>query len=72
VGFIAAFVPDIVFEHVLPARAGLAVPLAVVLCVCSEADAFVAASLVSFSTTAKLAFMMVGPALDLKIVAMQT
>jgi uncharacterized membrane protein YraQ (UPF0718 family) len=46
--------------------------LAVVLCVCSEADAFVAASLVGFSSTAKLAFMVVGPAVDLKIVAMQT
>jgi uncharacterized membrane protein YraQ (UPF0718 family) len=46
--------------------------LAVVLAVCSEADAFVAASLTGFSTTAKLAFMVVGPAVDIKLVAMQT
>jgi uncharacterized membrane protein YraQ (UPF0718 family) len=46
--------------------------LAVVLAVCSEADAFVAASLIGFSATAKLAFMVVGPAVDLKLVAMQT
>ncbi|MEW6474806.1 MAG: permease [Actinomycetota bacterium] len=45
--------------------------LAVVLAVCSEADAFVAASLVQFSPTARLAFMVVGPAVDLKLVALQ-
>jgi uncharacterized membrane protein YraQ (UPF0718 family) len=53
----------------------LAVPalavLAVLLAVCSEADAFVAASLVQFSLTARLAFMVVGPAVDVKLVAMQ-
>ncbi|MCW2633108.1 MAG: hypothetical protein JWR88_2070 [Pseudonocardia sp.] len=45
--------------------------LAVLLSVCSEADAFVAASLTGFSLTAKLAFMVVGPAVDLKLIAMQ-
>jgi uncharacterized protein len=45
--------------------------LAVVLAVCSEADAFVAAGLVQFSNTARLAFMVVGPAVDLKLVALQ-
>ncbi|MDQ1037595.1 uncharacterized membrane protein YraQ (UPF0718 family) [Streptomyces sp. V3I8] len=45
--------------------------LAVVLCVCSEADAFVAASLTGFSPTARLAFMVVGPMVDLKLVALQ-
>jgi uncharacterized membrane protein YraQ (UPF0718 family) len=45
--------------------------LAVVLCVCSEADAFVVAGLSGFSLTAKLAFLVVGPAVDLKLVAMQ-
>ncbi len=44
--------------------------LAVVLCVCSEADAFVAASLTAFSTTARLAFMVVGPVVDLKLIAL--
>lgn len=49
---------------------GLAL-LAVVLCICSEADAFVAASLGEFSLTAKLAFLVVGPMVDLKLVALQ-
>jgi uncharacterized protein len=46
--------------------------LAVVLAVCSEADAFVAASLSQFSLTARLVFMVVGPVVDLKLVALQT
>jgi uncharacterized membrane protein YraQ (UPF0718 family) len=45
--------------------------LAFVLAVCSEADAFVAASFARFSPTAQLAFMVVGPAVDVKLVAMQ-
>ncbi|MHA5054403.1 permease [Streptomyces sp. SD15] len=45
--------------------------LAVVLCVCSEADAFVAASLSGFAPTARLAFMVVGPMVDLKLIALQ-
>lgn len=45
--------------------------LAVLLCMCSEADAFVAASFTSFSNTAKLAFMVVGPMVDIKLIAMQ-
>ncbi|MFD4523765.1 permease [Streptomyces sp. NPDC058470] len=45
--------------------------LAVVLCVCSEADAFVAASLTGFSPTARLVFMVVGPMVDLKLIALQ-
>jgi uncharacterized protein len=45
--------------------------LAVVLAVCSEADAFIASSLTQFSMTARLAFMVVGPAVDVKLVAMQ-
>ncbi|MFI8188584.1 permease [Streptomyces sp. NPDC085946] len=46
--------------------------LAVVLCVCSEADAFVAASLTGFSPTARLVFLVVGPMVDLKLIALQT
>ncbi|MFJ9563358.1 permease [Streptomyces fuscichromogenes] len=45
--------------------------LAVVLCVCSEADAFVAASLSAFPATARLVFMVVGPMVDLKLIALQ-
>jgi uncharacterized protein len=48
--------------------AGLAVALAVC---CSEADAFVAASLSGFSLTAKLTFLVVGPAVDVNLVALQ-
>jgi hypothetical protein len=46
--------------------------LAVVLSICSEADAFVAASLTQFSLTSRLVFLVVGPMVDLKLVAMQT
>lgn len=45
--------------------------LAVVVAICSEADAFVAASMSQFSPVAQLAFMVVGPALDVKLFAMQ-
>ncbi|MEU8793596.1 permease [Streptomyces sp. NPDC048643] len=45
--------------------------LAVLLSICSEADAFVVASLTQFSFTAKLAFLVVGPMIDLKLFAMQ-
>ena len=45
--------------------------LAVVLAICSEADAFVAASLTQFSLTARLAFLVVGPAVDVKLAALQ-
>ncbi len=44
---------------------------AVVLSICSEADAFVAVSLSQFSLTARLAFLVVGPMIDLKLFAMQ-
>lgn len=46
--------------------------LAVALSICSEADAFVAASLTQFSLTSRLVFLVVGPAVDLKLVALQT
>ncbi len=45
--------------------------LAVVLAICSEADAFVAASLRQFSLSARLVFLVVGPAVDVKLIAMQ-
>jgi uncharacterized membrane protein YraQ (UPF0718 family) len=62
---------DGVADH--PALAVVALAgLAVVLAVCSEADAFVAASLNQFSLTARLVFMVVGPVVDLKLVALQT
>jgi uncharacterized protein len=45
--------------------------LAVVMAICSEADAFVAASLTGFSLTARLGFMVVGPMVDVKLIALQ-
>jgi hypothetical protein len=45
--------------------------LAVLVAICSEADAFVAASFSQFSPTAQLAFMVVGPMVDVKLIAMQ-
>ena len=45
--------------------------LAVLLSICSEADAFVAASLAQFSLTARLVFLTVGPVVDLKLISMQ-
>ena len=44
--------------------------LAVLLSICSEADAFVAAGLPQFSVTSRLVFLVVGPVIDLKLVAM--
>jgi uncharacterized membrane protein YraQ (UPF0718 family) len=44
--------------------------LAVVLSICSEADAFVAAGLTQFSLTARLAFLVVGPMVDVKLIAL--
>ncbi|HEY7487554.1 MAG TPA: permease [Streptosporangiaceae bacterium] len=46
--------------------------LAVLLSLCSEADAFVAAGLKQFSLTARLAFLVVGPMVDLKLFALQS
>lgn len=54
----------------------LAVPammvLGIVLCLCSEADAFVAASFKEMSLSSKLAFLVLGPMLDLKLIFMYT
>lgn len=44
--------------------------LAVLLSVCSEADAFVAASFQSFSPASQLAFVTLGPMIDLKLIGM--
>lgn len=44
---------------------------AVIVAMCSEADAFVAASFAHLGPIAQLTFMVVGPAVDVKLVAMQ-
>lgn len=46
--------------------------LAVILSICSEADAFVAASMTQFSLTSRLVFLVVGPAVDIKLIALQS
>jgi uncharacterized membrane protein YraQ (UPF0718 family) len=66
----AAWLQSIADNPVLSVLA-LAV-LAVLLSICSEADAFVAASLSQFSLTSRLVFLVVGPMIDLKLIAMQT
>jgi uncharacterized membrane protein YraQ (UPF0718 family) len=52
----------------------LAIPgmmaLAVLLSLCSQADAFVAASFSTFPAASKLAFLALGPMLDLKLMLM--
>lgn len=45
--------------------------LAVLLALCSEADAFVAASLSALPALPKLVFLVVGPAVDIKLIALQ-
>jgi uncharacterized protein len=45
--------------------------LAVLLSICSEADAFVASGLSQFGLVPRLVFLVVGPAVDLKLIAMQ-
>lgn len=44
--------------------------LAILLSICSEADAFVAASLTGFPLTARLAFMVVGPLVDIRLITL--
>jgi uncharacterized membrane protein YraQ (UPF0718 family) len=44
--------------------------LAAVLSLCSESDAFVAASFVQFGPSAQLAFLVFGPMVDLKLLAL--
>jgi uncharacterized membrane protein YraQ (UPF0718 family) len=46
--------------------------VAVFLCLCSEADAFVAASFTTMAPAAKLAFLVLGPMLDFKLYFMYT
>jgi uncharacterized protein len=46
--------------------------IAVLLCLCSEADAFVAASFTKLVPAAKLSFLVLGPMLDIKLYFMYT
>jgi uncharacterized membrane protein YraQ (UPF0718 family) len=57
-------------------QAFLAIPvmmlLALLMCLCSEADAFVAASFTKLHLSGKVAFLVFGPMLDLKLILMYT
>lgn len=67
-------VPPWVFDHLAGQLAlGIVVMavLAVLLALCSEADAFVAASLSMLPLVPRLVFLVVGPAVDIKLFAMQ-
>jgi uncharacterized protein len=67
-------VPQWVFAHLasdLILGVALMAVLAVVLALCSEADAFVAASMTMVPLLPRLVFLVVGPAVDLKLFAMQ-
>jgi uncharacterized membrane protein YraQ (UPF0718 family) len=54
------------------AAIGVMMALAVALCICSQADAFVAASFISLRPASKLAFLVLGPMLDFKLYSMYT
>lgn len=67
-------VPQWVFTHLatdLVLGVALMAALAVVLALCSEADAFVAASMTMVPLLPRLVFLVVGPAVDVKLFAMQ-
>jgi uncharacterized membrane protein YraQ (UPF0718 family) len=76
---IAAAVNTFVPRGIVDSVAGQAILAVLVMAVfafvvalCSESDAFVAASLTAFSDTAKLVFLVVGPAMDVKLAAMES
>ena len=68
--FVQAAVPQSVVSAVggAPVLSALSLmAVAYVLSLCSEADAFIAASFTSFSPGAQLAFLVLGPIADLKL-----
>jgi len=46
--------------------------IAILLCLCSEADAFVAASFTKMVPAAKLSFLVLGPMMDIKLYFLYT
>lgn len=71
--FFKTFLPQAVFTYfganLVLSICGMMI-LAVLLSICSEADAFVAASFVSFPQASQLAFVTIGPMVDLKLIGM--
>jgi uncharacterized protein len=67
-------VPPWMFDHLaghLVLGVATMAALAFVLALCSEADAFVASSLTMVPLVPRLVFLVVGPAVDVKLFAMQ-
>jgi len=65
------------FEQFVSSTPAVAIPLmmgvAILFCLCSEADAFVAANFsAAWPPASKLAFLVLGPMLDLKLILMYT
>lgn len=64
------------FEDVSRSQPIVAIPammaLAILLCLCSEADSFLAATFTEASVSAKISFLVLGPMLDLKLLLMYT
>ena len=58
-------------QHIVPAIL-IMMALAILLCLCSEADAFFAASFTGLPPAAKLAFLVLGPMMDLKLYMLYT
>jgi uncharacterized protein len=72
-GLLQTFVPQSVIGAVADAPVlsiAAMMGLAAVLSLCSESDAFVAASFVQFGPAAQLAFLVFGPMVDAKLVAL--
>jgi len=73
VAFTKVFLPQevlLLFQNNILLSVGAMMLLAVLVSVCSEADAFVAASFLTFPAAAKLSFLAIGPMVDLKLIVM--
>jgi uncharacterized membrane protein YraQ (UPF0718 family) len=73
VAFTKVFLPRevlLLFQNSIFLAVGAMMLLAVLVSVCSEADAFVAASFLTFPAAAKLSFLAIGPMVDLKLIVM--
>jgi len=73
VGLLKVFLPQdalVLFRENTVLAVGAMMLLAILLSVCSEADAFIAAAFSTFPAAARLAFVAIGPMVDLKLVFM--
>ena len=73
VGLLKGFLPQdalLLFQDNMFLAVGAMMLLAILLSVCSEADAFVAAAFSTFPAVARLAFVAIGPMVDIKLVFM--